>query len=77
VDELIKRVSSLHDKLARSHPKLERGMVWCHRCGRTEHVSGADCLRSGGPLCCRQTMSIDSPAERAALRARTTTGGVE
>lgn len=46
------------------HPKLARGQVWCHECGRTQRVNSAECLRSGWPECCGETMSIDSPEER-------------
>ena len=46
-------------------PQLKRGRVWCHTCGHTEPVDSRACLRSGWPTCCGQTMSIDSPAERA------------
>lgn len=57
--------ADLHDRLARSHPKLERGQVWCRACGATEQVDPAECLRSGWPKCCGATMTIDAPAERA------------
>jgi len=62
--------TSLPDKLANCHPKLARGQVWCHRCGHTRKVDSAGCFARGWPLCCGETMSIDSPEERAALRAR-------
>lgn len=68
VEEVVKRSIGVHDKIARSHPSLERGRVWCHRCGHTQRVDSAQCLRSGWPLCCGETMSIDSPEERARLR---------
>lgn len=45
--------------------KLDRGVVWCHRCGNFEIVDVSHCFRSGWPLCCGETMSIDSPEERA------------
>ena len=59
--------------ITRSVPKLERGICWCHTCGNEVKVNAAQCLRSGFPICCGQTMSIDSPAdlrsaERRALR---------
>lgn len=45
-------------------PALKRGRVWCHTCGHTEAVDPAQCLRSGWPTHCGQTMSLDSPEER-------------
>jgi hypothetical protein len=62
--------SDIHDKFAACHPSLSRGQVWCHSCGHTQKVNSAGALRHGWPRCCGQTMSIDSPEERAALRAR-------
>jgi hypothetical protein len=53
--------------LATCHPKLTRGRVWCHDRGRTVKVDSARCLSSGWPMCCGQTMSLDSPEEHAAL----------
>lgn len=47
-------------------PKIARGLVWCTSCGAMRSVHGGKCMRSGWPLCCGQTMTIDSPAERAA-----------
>ena len=52
------------DYMARSHPKLERGQVWCKTCGRTERVDSADCMRYGWSKCCSMTMTIDAPHER-------------
>ena len=56
---------SLHEILAKSHPKLERGQVWCRKCGRTFKVDPAKCLRSGWPECCGETMTIDAPDEQS------------
>jgi len=61
-------MNSLYRVLARAHPSLERGRVWCHRCGHTEHVDTASALRHGWPKHCGETMSIDSPEERQRLR---------
>lgn len=47
-------------------PQLQRGMVWCTKCGRSEKVNSAGCLARGWPTCCGYTMTIDSPEERAA-----------
>jgi hypothetical protein len=60
----------LHARLAESHAHLVRGRVWCHRCDRSQAVNSTLCLAEGWPRCCGTTMSIDSPAERAALEAR-------
>lgn len=54
----------LHETLGRSHPKLERGKVWCRNCGRSEDVVASECLRAGWPKCCGWTMTIDAPDER-------------
>lgn len=59
---------SFYRSVTRSVPQLDRGIVWCHTCGREEKVNAAACLRSGWPKCCGETMSIDSPGERKALR---------
>lgn len=56
-----------YQALGQVHPKLERGLVWCHTCGRKMSVDTPACMRRGWPLCCGETMSIDSPEERAAL----------
>lgn len=50
-----------YDKLARSHPSLERGQVWCRHCGHSQRVDSADCLRTGWPKHCGYTMTIDHP----------------
>jgi hypothetical protein len=57
------RHQSLYDEMAKSHPSLMRGIVWCGRCGRSRTVDAARCLREGWPKCCAGTMSIDKPAE--------------
>lgn len=55
---------TLHETLAKSHPKLQRGRVWCRTCGRTQRVDSANALRTGWPKCCGYTMTIDAPDER-------------
>lgn len=54
----------MYAEMAKSHPKLERGMVWCTTCGCSQRVNTADCLQNGWPMCCGYTMTIDSPQER-------------
>lgn len=51
-------------------PQLRRGRVWCRLCGATQRVDSANCLAHGWPLCCGETMTIDSPEEREALGAK-------
>lgn len=60
--------NDFYGRAATTHHALARGQVWCTACGRTQRVDTAACLRSGWPKCCGQTMTIDSPEERAALR---------
>lgn len=62
--EIFRRVSGLHEKIVDDVPQLQRGQVWCTKCGATKKISSADCLRHGWPKCCGYTMTIDSPEER-------------
>lgn len=55
---------SLYDTLAECHPDISRGQVWCRECGSTQRVNPAECFRSGWPMCCGQTMTIDEPEEQ-------------
>lgn len=48
-------------------PQIKRGLVFCHTCGRTEQI-GVGNFQTGWPMCCGQTMSLDSPEEREKLR---------
>ena len=54
-------------KMVNKVPKLRRGKVWCHSCGKKQEVDSAECMKSGWTECCEETMSIDSPEERASL----------
>lgn len=50
-------------------PQIARGQVWCRICGADAAVDGVAATLGGGwPKCCGQTMTIDSPEERAALQ---------
>jgi Zn finger protein HypA/HybF involved in hydrogenase expression len=55
------RAIGLHEKLGNCHPSLQRGQVWCRRCGHTQKVDSAECFRIGWPKCCGHTMTIDAP----------------
>jgi hypothetical protein len=61
------RLRNLHNSIIDAVPQLKRGQVWCHRCGHTQPVDSANALRRGWPKHCGETMSIDSPEERAAI----------
>lgn len=62
----------LYDCLVSDIPQLKRGIVWCIRCGACQAVDSATCLRHGWPEHCGETMTIDSPKEREALKRPTT-----
>lgn len=57
----------LYDEIAKSHPSLLRGVVFCGKCGTSRTVDPAQCLRNGWPKCdCGAgTMSIEPPKEQA------------
>ncbi|MGB3478361.1 MAG: hypothetical protein WBB67_04290 [bacterium] len=54
----------IHELLAKSHSSIERGRVWCKKCGRSVKIDPAYCLQHGWPECCGVTMTIDAPKER-------------
>ena len=60
-------MKGLHEHIARSHAKLQRGQVWCTSCTATQHVDPVESLRHGWPKHCGYTMTIDSPEERLEL----------
>jgi hypothetical protein len=39
--------------------------VRCRKCGTTQQVDPAQCLRRGWPKCCGATMTIDPPKQGA------------
>lgn len=57
---------SIYEAVANSHPKLRRGRVWCRTCGRKRDIDAQTCLQGGWPMCHGETMTLDSPEERAA-----------
>lgn len=54
----------IYKRMVEGAPQLERGQVWCLKCGHTEKVDSADSLRHGWPKCCGHTMTIDDPGGR-------------
>jgi len=52
----------MYEQMAKSHPSLEWGKVWCKKCGYEARVNSAECLRRGWPKCCGETMTIDHPS---------------
>ena len=63
----------IHEKIAADVPAIERGIVWCRTCLRSQQVDGADCLRTGWPKCCGYTMTIYDLSEEARQRHPTRT----
>ena len=59
---------SIHKTLANVHPSIARGLVWCKSCRRKQAVDPAECFAHGWPRCCGETMTIDSPQQRAAWK---------
>ncbi len=55
---------TLHEEVAKSHPDLEIGQVWCRECGSSKLGVASEFLRWGWPKCCGATMTIDQPKER-------------
>lgn len=56
-----RKLTSLHERIAKDVPQIARGMVWCRDCGHSQKVDGAQALRHGWPKCCGRTMTIDRP----------------
>jgi len=57
----------MSESIAKTHPSLARGKVWCTSCGQEQNVNAAGALKHGWPKCCGYTMTIDSPDERKAF----------
>lgn len=70
-DKLV-ALGGIYETLARCHPSLERGQVWCRACGYTETASAAVAFKYGWPKHCGATMTIDSPEETRALATKET-----
>lgn len=66
VRNLVTRPNALYDEIAKSHPSLLGGRVWCTRCNSFRHVNAGGALRSGWSQCCGRTVKVDSPEERKA-----------
>jgi hypothetical protein len=62
---VVGRLAGIHDSMAEAMVgKTGKGRrVWCRECRATQPVNPAECLRSGWPLCCGHTMTIDPPEE--------------
>jgi len=60
----------MYNEMANSHPSLARGMVWCTVCKRSQKVNSSQAFQTGWPKCCGYTMTIDSPEEREAMKAK-------
>lgn len=59
IDAIFTRHQVLYEEIARSHPSLLNGIVWCSRCGKSRKVDAARCLREGWPKCCGGTMGLE------------------
>lgn len=68
VDPLMRAIGRqiIGPALVAATPQLQRGMVWCKSCGASKKVNALACMKIGWPKCCGETMTIDSPEERAA-----------
>lgn len=60
---------SIEQKIVRAIPQIERGQVWCRKCGKTQRINSEWAVREGWPKCCGYTMTIDSPEEQRSLSA--------
>ncbi len=57
-------MKNIYDEIVSKVPSLQKGMVWCHSCGKSQKVDSAKCLASGWPKHCGSTMSLDKPRGR-------------
>ena len=65
LDPLASASDTVYQTIVDQTPKLKRGRVWCRACGTSLGVDPVAALKRGWPLCCGQSMTLDSPAERA------------
>ncbi|MCK1402002.1 hypothetical protein IVB45_17635 [Bradyrhizobium sp. 4] len=56
--DVFARHQVLYEEIARSHPSLLEGKVYCARCGKSRHIEAAKCLREGWPKCCGVTVEL-------------------
>lgn len=54
-------MKEFYQNIVDKNPKLQAGIVYCHKCGHTYKVDSAECLRVGWPSHCGYTMSLDKP----------------
>lgn len=47
----------VNEKLAEA-AGIKNAVVRCNSCGKVLQVDGAECLRSGWPVCCGSTMKL-------------------
>ena len=68
IDPLLRAVGRkfIGPALVAGIPQFQRGVVWCKSCGRPQTIDALKCMKSEWPKCHGETMTIDSPEERAA-----------
>lgn len=59
---------SIYTEIENAVPQIKRGLVWCKKCGNEQRVVNG--LQNGWPLCCGETMTIDSPEEQKKLKGK-------
>lgn len=57
--------AALYEDIARNHPSLLDGKVFCARCGKARVVAAAHCLQHGWPKCCDATMRLAEKKAKA------------
>lgn len=56
--EMTDKPPDLYDDIVASNKSFKKGMVKCDKCGKTEKVDSAECLRNGWKECCGYTMRL-------------------
>jgi hypothetical protein len=59
-----------YKKLSTVHQSIDRGKVWCTKCGHSQKIDPSKGLSEGWPKCCGYTMTIDSPDERRCFKCQ-------